>query len=227
MAVVAAIITLAVVAFAREGEFVSALTLRISPTPQFIVTTVAVLFFSSVLYTPFSYGISMYFLKSKTGKASVLTCFYLFKNPRLAIKAVMVDTLRRVLTTFMRVAVLVIAVVLELLLLGLFDSVTRPVFVGVTVVMWCVVITMFFIIKLKFILCKYVLIAKPDTKAIDCIKIGSRAINKKILVTLRFYLKFLAIYIFMFFTLGLTRARRINKSRDSFCTYAVELVSKY
>ncbi len=227
IAIVAAIVVLAVFAFVYEGEFVSALSLRIKPTPRFIVTTVLVLFFSSVLYTPFSYGISMYFLKSKTTKSTILTCFYLFKNKRLLVKAILVDTLRRVITTFLRACVLVIAVVLELLLLGLFKDVTRSVFVSVTVVMWCFVIVTFFIIKLKFILCKYALIANPQAKVVDCIKIGTRAINKKIVVTLRFYLKYLAIYIFMFFTIGFSRARRINRSRDSFCTYAVGLVSKY
>ncbi len=221
------VVILALFAFFYEGEFVSALSQRVKLTPRFVITTLVVLFFSSVIYTPFSYGISMYFLKSKTQRTSFLQIFYLFKKIPLLLKAVLVDTVRRIITIILRLFVLVIAVVFELLILGLFDGVTRTTFAVVTVFMWCVVILVFFVIKLKFILCKYVLIAKPDSKFTDCIKIGCRAINKKILVTLKFYLKYLAIYIFLFFTLGISRARKINKSRDSFCTYAVDLVQKY
>ncbi len=221
------IASLAVAAFFYEGEFVSALKGRIKPTPTFIISTVLVLFFSSVLYTPFSYGISMYFLKSKTEKTSYLQIFYLFKNMRLLLKAVLIDTIRRLITTLIRLIVLGVAVVVEILVLCLFQDVTRVIFVTVTVFMWSVVITFFFVIKLKFILCKYVFIAKPQSRVLYCISKGRRAIQGKIIETLRFYLKYLAIYIFSFFTLGFSGAKRVNHNRDSFCTYAVRLVSNY
>lgn len=221
------IVFFALAAFFYEGEFVSALSERIKPSPRFIITTIVVLFFSSVLYTPFSYGISMYFFKSKTGKTSLLQIFYLFKDIRLLLKAVLTDTVRRLAATFLRLMLLCAAVAVELAVLCLFKDVTRTVFVVVTVFMWSVVITLFFVIKLKFILCKYVLIANPESSVVGCISKGRRAIRGKMIQTLRFYLKYLAIYIFSFFTLGLSGAKRVNRYRDSFCTYAVRLVSNY
>ncbi len=221
------VVVLALVAFFNEGEFVSALSQRVKLTPRFVITTVLVLFSSSVIYTPFSYGVSMYFLKSKTGKAGLSHVFYLFKDIPLLLKAIAVDTIRRIITIFLRLIVLFVAVVIELAILGLFGDVTRGTFAVVTVLMWCAVIVAFFIIKLKFILCKYVLIANRESSIASCIKTGCRAINKKITVTLKFYLKYLSIYIFLFFTFGFSRARQINKSHDSFCTYAVGLIQNY
>lgn len=221
------IVFFALAAFFYEGEFVSALSTRVKPSPRFIITTIAVLFFSSLLYTPFSYGISTYFLKSKTQKTSILQIFYLFKNIKLLFKAVAVDTLRRLAATIIRLMLLCMAVVVEIIVLGLFENVTRTVFMAVTIFMWSIVITLFFVVKLKFILCKYVLIANPDSSVLHCISRGRRAIRGKMIETLRFYLKYLAIYIFSFFTLGLAGAKRVNRFRDSFCTYAVRLVSNY
>lgn len=216
-----AVLVLAVAAFLYEGEFVSALALRIKPSPRFVLTTLSVLVMTSILYTPFSYGISIYFLKSKTQKTSVLTVFYLFKNIRLLAKAIAVDTIRRVLVTVLRIFVLAAAVVLEIILLSLFENVTRSVFVAVTVVMWCAVIVLFFVIKLRFILCKYVLISRHTAKITDCVRIGCRASDKRILNILGFYLKYLARSIYLLVTVGRLR------SHDSFCTYAVELVQNY
>lgn len=218
---------LAVAAYYYEGEFVSALKECINPTPRFVVSTVLVVFFTSVLYTPFSYGISTYFLKSKTGKPSVLQIFYLFNNIKLLFKAIAVDTVRRTLTLILRFMVLCVAVAVELFVIAIIGDVTRTVFIILTVCMWSVVITVFFIIKLKYILCKYVLIANSNCSVADCLLTGSRAIRGKVIQTLRFYLKYLAIYIFSFFTLGFSGAKRVNRDRDSFCTYAVRLVTNY
>ncbi len=223
-----ALVLCAVAAFFYEGEFISALSDEVSLSPWFYVTTVTVLLVSSVVYTPFSYGISMYFLKSKTEKSKFSDIFYLFNNKRLLLKAIAVDSVRRMITMVFRIVILFFAVVIELAVLRLcLESKESVAFVVITVVLWCFVIAGFLYIKFKFILCKYVLIISPDSSVYRCIKVGYRAITGKTAVTLQFYIKYIAIYIFTFFTLGLAGAKRVNRSRDSFCTYAVRLVSNY
>lgn len=214
---IAAIVLGGVFAYYYEGDFVS--TVR----PAFFVSAFSVLFVSSLLYTPFSFGLSYYFLRSKTDSATFSDIFYLFKKPRLLFRAIISDSLRRFVISLIRLLILALAALLELALL-VFCPRGSSLFILLHILAWSIVLFLLFLVKIRFILCKYVLISRPDTSAVRSFVIGTAACRGKTVLVLRFYIKYLAVYIFTFITLGLTRALRAGKTRDSFCTFAVSLV---
>lgn len=243
---VVVIIIAAMFIFSVEGEFLAALSGRISLKLSFYVSTLVVLFVSSILFTPFSFGIANYFINSKTGDASFSQIFYLFSKPRLLLKAVYMNFLKKIFINIYNIAVIVVAVVAEcgifvisIILSGenifdyekeFVDSVitfmsSDPFFITLTIIEWVLVICVFVYVHIKFSMCKYVLIANSNVGPLEAIKIGRFAIEGLIFKTLIFYFKFLSIYIFTFVTLGLVRAIAKSKSSDSFSTYALRIVT--
>ncbi len=234
------LIFIAIFTFSVNGEFVAAFTGEISPSRWFYLSSLSVIFVSSLIYTPFSYGISYYFYKSRLQDTSIKELFYLFRNPRRLFRAIAVDSIKRVIVLGYRVFILLTAVVFECIIFliatndfegDILDKaahlLTSDSFIILTVLAWCVVIIAFFIVKIRLILCKYVLIYNPDSSIRQCILIGRRAIRGKVKLVIGFYIRYLAIYIFTFLTLGFFHARRVTKTRDSFSSYAVRLVKDY
>ena len=213
------ILICAIFAFLYEGDILSTLNTR------FFCSALSVLFVSSVIYTPFSYGISYYFLRSRSGDSDFLHVFYLFRTPRLLLKAVFCDLIRRTLITLLRIALLISAAVLELMIIQLVvrDS---SLLIILHVFSWGTVLFLMFVIKIRFILCKYVLIQYPCTSIAAAIRSGLSASRGHTPAMIRFYVKYLAVYIFTFLTLGMSRARKLSRTRESFCTFAVSLVKR-
>lgn len=195
-----------VLAYYYEGDFLSSLR------PGFFVSALSVLFVSSLIYSPFSYGVSYYFLRSKTGEARFSDIFYLFRRPRALFGAIICDTLRRIAIIAFRLMILLLAAVLELLLLKFFTR-GEAMFVVLHIIAWSGVLILLFLAKIRFILCKYVLICYPEKSPLCALRRGVHAIRGKTAVVIRFYIKYLALFI-------LPRVR----NRDSFCTFAVSLI---
>ena len=205
-----------IIYYNKNGSFLSNINL------QFVGGAAAVLFATSVIYTPFSYGISYFFLRTKTDTARFLDIFYLFKNPRILLRTIVCDTVRRLIITLIRTLILLTAALAELLML-LLDLGTQ-LSILLHVIAWSTVLFLMFLVKIRFILCKYALICYPNGTLISVFRRGLLAIKGHTSLVIRFYIKYLAVYIFSFVTLGLARTRLVNKRRDSFCTYAVRLV---
>lgn len=203
-----------------------------------------ILFFSSVIYTPFSYGISHYFLLSVSGEARFSALFFLFQRPALLSKATLVSILKKLLVYLERLAVLLAAAVLEVALFFLFLVVTgenifavegnpfllaaefmlrSPLLIGLSVALWSVVLFSVFIIYLRYILCKYVLLEYPDASVLQAVRIGKRAIRGHFFKTLLFYLRYGAFCILNVLSFGLY-ARLAPMKHQSFSVYAVGLV---
>lgn len=206
-----------IIYYNKNGDFLS------SPDTTVIGGAAAVLFASSIIYTPFSYGISYFFLRSKSGGARFLDIFYLFKNPRTLLIAIICDTLRRLIITLIRTLILLGGALIELVML--LSGLDGSLLIIIHVTTWSGILVLMFLVKIRFILCKYTLICYPKSSIPFVFKRGLLAIKGKGALVIRFYIKYLAVYIFSFVTLGFTRTRLANKHRDSFCTYAVRLVS--
>lgn len=209
----------AIFAFLYEGDILSTLNAR------FFYSALSVLFVSSVIYTPFSYGISYYFLRSRSGNSDFFHVFYLFRAPRLLFKAVACDIIRRTVITLLRIALLILAALLELMIIRLVPH-DSGMLIILHVFSWGTVLFLMFVIKIRFILCKYVLIQYPCTGVTDAIRLGLAASRGHTPAIIRFYIKYLAVYIFTFLTLGMSRARRLSRTRESFCTFAVSLIKR-
>ncbi len=242
-----AIVIVAIFMFFKKGEFVSAFRDELDMSPLFYITALTVVFLSSIVYTPFSFGISKYLINSKTNTQRFADIFYLFSRPRLLLKAVVANSIKKLIIAGYRIVVLLFAVMFECLLFAavLFFktnnieksisvlvqkasfAATNGVFIFFTVIAWALVILLFIYVKTKYILCKYALILKPEISALQSIRIGRRAVNKKIFKTVAFYIKYVAIYMFVFLTLGLSGVKSVKNTRDSFSLYAIGLVKNY
>lgn len=237
------IIIAALFMFATNGEFVKAFSGKISLSPSFYISTVAVILFSAVLFTPFSFGISYYLINSKSDTGRFSQIFYLFKSPKDLFKAIVMNFIKQLLVNLWRLLILLIAVITECAIFVLsvtlsgdnifnyekdfFHNVaifiTRDkFFIVLTVIEWCIVLIIFLIIKIKYILSKYALIRFPELAPLEAVRIASFSIRGKLAKTVLFYLKYLSIYVVTFLTGGFALPRLHN----SFSTYAIDVVEK-
>lgn len=225
----------------RKGDFYSAFQGELSR--GFYWSAVLVLVFSSVLYTPFSYGISHYFLSSAAGEEPRFSeVFFLFRHPALLTKATLLSVLKKGLVYLERLALLLSAAVAEVALFFGFLVVTgedvfsmrgdpfaaaaefmlrSPWLIGLSAVLWSGVLLGIFFIYLRYILCKYVLLEYPDVSVWQALKIGKSSIRGHFFKTLLFYLRYGAFCILHLLSFGLAVTKR-----RSFSVYAAELVGE-
>lgn len=243
--IIVALVIAALFMFNTKGEFVKALNGEIRLSASFYISAVLVIFVSSILFTPFSFGISNYFINLKTKTAHFSQIFYLFKDPRLMFRAIIMNTLKKLIINFYRIATLILAVLAEC---GIFvvsiavsgenifdyehnflesaaEFITHDTFfIAVTVLEWCIVLIVFIVINMRYIMCKYALIRYPSLGVVECIRIAEFSIRGKIMKTVLFYIRYISKYIFTFLTMGLSNTVIRNSNRDSFSTYAVDVV---
>lgn len=100
--------------FNMNGDFYSALQGELNR--GFYLSAALILIFSSVLFTPFSYGISYYFILSAKGEARFSALFYLFRAPYLLTKATVVSILKKILIYLERILLLLVAALVEVIL---------------------------------------------------------------------------------------------------------------
>lgn len=225
----------------RKGDFYSAF--RGELNRGFYWSALLVLLFSSVLYTPFSYGISHYFLRSAAGEEPRFSAlFFLFGHPALLTKAVLLAVIKKGLIYLQRLALLLAAAVAEVALFFSFLVVTgedifavegnpfaaaaefmlrSPWLMGLSAALWSGVILGSFLLYLKYILCKYVLLEYPDVSVRQALKVGRSAIRGHFLKTLLFYLRYGAFCLLYLFSFGLATTKK-----RSFSVYAAQLAGE-
>ena len=231
-----ALIVYAIYLYNTKGEFLSAIS-------GFYFPALIVLGVTSLVYTPISFGISFYFINAGEGRGSFLDIFFLFKNPKLLFKAVTLTILRRTLTELGRLCVLAVALFAECAVFALcitlsgeniFDYekdflqnaasfITRnDFFILFALAGWICVIFLLFAIKIKYILCKYALIANPRLGVLEALRVGVFCARGKTLEIAGFYIKYFTVYILVF----LIPHRFQKKNTVGFSTYATSLVRK-
>ncbi len=225
----------------RKGDFYSAFQGELNR--GFYWSALLVLVCSSVLYTPFSYGISHYFLRSAAGEEVRFSAvFFLFRYPVLLTKAVLLSVLKKGLIYLQRLALLLGAAVAEVALFFSFLVVTgedifsvegnpflvaaefmlrSPWLIGLSAVLWSGVLLGSFFLYLKYILCKYVLLEYPDVSVRQALKIGRDALRRHFLKTLLFYLRYGAFCILYLFSFGWATTKQ-----RSFSVYAAQLAEE-
>ncbi len=213
--------------FRERGDFYSAFRGQLSR--GFYLSAILVLLFSSVLYTPFSYGVSFYFLSAFKGDARFCDLFFLFRRPLLLGKAIMVSGVKKVLIWWERLLVLLVAAMGEVGLFFLFMVVSgedvftvsgnpftmaaefmlrSPWLIGLSVALWSVVLFLFLLIYLRYILCKYVLLEYPDASVFQAIQVGKGALRGHLWRTLLFYLRYGAFCCLKILSFGLYREEK-------------------
>lgn len=231
--------------FNMNGDFYSALQGELNR--GFYLSAALILIFSSVLFTPFSYGISYYFILSAKGEARFSALIYLFRAPYLLTKATVVSILKKILIYLERILLLLVAALVEVILFFSFLVVTgedifsvhanpfrlaaefmlrSPWLIGLSILLWACVLFMILLINLRYILCKYVLLLFPDVGPVQAIKIGRRSIRGKLMQTLLFYLRYGAFCVLTVVSFGLTARIAEGFGHRSFSVYACELVDQ-
>ncbi len=203
-----------------------------------------VLVFSSVLYTPFSYGVSHYFLQAAKGPARFSAVFFLFGRPRLLIKATVLSVVKKGLIYLERLVVLLVGALVQVVLFfgfliftgqnvfavegNPFESAAAfmfqtPGLITLSVLLWCGMLVLFFLIYLRYVLCKYVLLLYPEVSVFQALKVGKGAIAGNIGRTLLFYWGYGAFCLLNLLSFGLY-ARRGSRRPCGFSAYAGQLV---
>lgn len=220
-----------------KGEFLSAFSL----TYKFYLSAWVGILLTSLLYTPVSYGISFYFVRIKKGGGSFSDVFFLFKKPRLLIKAISLTSLQKLVIWFQRLIILILAFLVECAIFILctilsgenifdyqadfFKSVAEFItsnnfFIALTVIEWMIIVCVLFHIKLKYILCKYALICNPLLNVFEALRVSRFSIRGRQFCILKFYFKFLTAYSVAFISFG-----KINiKDNNSFSSFACDIV---
>ena len=223
----------------KKGDFYSALQGELNR--GFYWSAILILLFSSVLYTPFSYGISHYFLcLSRREEPRFSAVFFLFLHPALLTKATLLSILKKGLIYLERLAVLLAAAAAEVVLFFSFLVVSgedifsvegnpfsaaaefmlrSPWLIGLSALLWSGVLLAGFFIYLRYILCKYVLLEYPDASVLQAVQIGKSAIRGHFLKTLLFYLRYGAFCLLSLLSFEFA-------GRRSFSAYAAELVGE-
>lgn len=225
--------------FHMNGDFYSALEGELGR--GFYLSAALILIFSSVLFTPFSYGISYYFIRSARDRARFSDLFFLFRTPVLLTKATVVSIFKKVLIYLERLLLLAVAALLEVALFFAFLVVTgedifavqdnpfrlaadfmmrSPWLIGLSILLWSGVLFGILLINLRYILCKYVLICYPDTSPLQAMRVGRGSIRGRMMQTLFFYLRYGAHCVLMVVTLGFAS----GTGHRGFSVYACELV---
>lgn len=231
--------------FNMNKDFYSALRGQIDRS--FYLSAALVLVFSSLLYTPFSYGISHYFILSAKGEGRFRELFFLFRRPVLLTKATVVSAVKKALVYLERLLLLLMAALLEVALFFSFLVVTgndvfsvrenpfrlaaefmlrSPWLIGLSILLWSGVLFGMLVIHLRYILCKYVLLLYPDAGILQALRVGRGSIRGQLLKTMLFYLRYGAFCILTALSFGLSARIARPETHRSFSVYACGLVEE-
>ena len=210
----------------------------------FYFQTIAVLAASSWVYAPFSFGISRYFISASQGTARFFEFFYLFRRPRTLAKAALLTLVKKLLTYWERLLLLLAAATLEV---GLFFGflilsgkdvfsmggnpfvqagefmLQSPRLIAMSIILWCGFLIGLFVIFLRYVLCKYVLICYPDIRIFQAVRVARLSIRGKLLRTMFFYLRYGSYVLLTLLTFG-AFGRRTRLKHRTFSAYACQLV---
>ncbi len=219
----------------RNRDFYQAFRLRLSPS--FYLSAAGVLLLSSVLYAPFSYGISYYFLRSFEGKARFSALFFLFCRPSLLLKAIIVSMGKKACIYLERLLVLFAASLMEVVMFFLFllfkgedlfgiegdpfllaaeFMAHTPPLIVLSILLWCGVLFATVLSSVRYVLCKYLLLSVQDAGVGQVLKVGRQAIRGHLLQTLFFYLRYIVWLLWGMFS-------NRNSKREPFSVYADRL----
>ncbi len=227
--------------FKAEGDFYSAFRGRLNQ--GFYLSALLVLVLTSILYTPFSYGISHYFILAARNQARFSSFFFLFRRPALLLRAMTISILKRFLIYWERLLLLLGAALAEVLLFFGFLLVSgenifgvkenpftlaaefmmgTPWLIGLSVGLWSLVFVGILLINLRYILCKYVVLCYPEVGVFQALRIGRFSLRGNWRKTILFYFRYGASCVLTTVTFGFKKES--SGSGKTFSVFACDLV---
>ncbi len=215
--------------------------------PSFYLRTVLILAFSSLLYTPLSYGVSNIIYQGTLREIQISDLFYLFLKPVILFKAILLRLLIWVVRGFYQLLTLLGGIILEtafcLIHLAAAGENILNLSVGqlpnaicvileynsfrwLSVLLWICVLCVLVVTHLRFMLCKYALLRYEELSALEAIRIGRLAMSGGFFKFCFRVLQNYSYYILLIGSFGL--AYRFLKKRRSepFMNFAMRKVSE-
>ena len=213
--------------------------------PSFFCQTAVIVILSSLLYTPFSYGISRFFIVGSRRQATLRDLFYLFGKPRVFCKAVLMRVAIWAMRGAWQVAALIAGIaaqgliyiltlagqgknVMNMSVQDLFRQVRYAVvsqrFVALSVLIWAGFLLTLAFLYVRYMFCKYALLTFETLHVSEAIRIGLLATRGRLFFIMRRYLSFLAYCICIFLSFGLLYRVLKPYREESFSLFARRLV---
>lgn len=190
-----------------------------------------ILALSSVVYTPFSYGISYLFYRNATGMGvQVRHLFFFFGAPRFLGKAICAKIVISLMTAMLGILVLLLVCAIQLGLLfpvllwqqadffskDVFGMLVRLFshqkwFAVMTLLLWSITLLWLIAVRLRFSLCKFALLLYPNFSVYEMIKVGLMVTKGKVLYIFFHYIRLTAYCLVLIFSFGLA-ARKLRKA---------------
>ncbi len=207
--------------YADDG-FAGVVRLRLHAV--FYWRTLLILALSSIIYTPFSYGVSFLFLRHARGQSvRVGQLFFAFGAPRFLCKAIGLKICVSVAATFLGIFVLLFVCILQGCLLfpillwqdvdlfsgegawfgklaQLFSD--QQWFAVMTLFLWIITVLSLVFIRIRFILCKFALLRYPSFTIIEAFKVGLVATKGKVRYVIWRYIRLSAYYLLQVLSFG-------------------------
>ncbi len=213
--------------------------------PSFYLRTAVILLFSSMVYVPLSYGISYYFIQSRSKAVGIRDLFYIFYRVPLLLKAVLLRMIMWLTQGVFRLLVLILGLFAEGLLWlsrltqldmwwqyslrELFEKLSllpRPTgILWLSFLVWVAVLFVMLMLYVRFMFCKYALLCYNELSSIEAYRVGLCSTKGKMVHILRQLLKIYSYYIIWAVSFG--RAKLLQKmDKQTFSDFAVAYVSE-
>lgn len=215
--------------------------------PSFYYRTVLIILISSLLYTPFSYGISNYFSQGARRNPKFSDIFFMFCRPLLFAKAVSLRLLILVIRGLYQLVALLLGVLAEgvlyiatliwqkqnvlnmsirELLQQIENTIVRQHFLYFSIFIWCIILLAFLLFYVRFMFCKYALLRFEELSILEAFRIGLFATRGRLFSILRYYLTYISYYVLLFATFGLLYVFLKPYREENFSIYAMRLVEQ-
>lgn len=212
--------------------------------PSFYIRTAIILFLSSLLYTPISYGISNYFVCSIHRKPKFSDIFFMFAKPKLFFKAVGLRMLIWLIRGVFQLTALFVGIVTEAVLVmipllsGNIEVLNMSVselihylentlpggFMYFSVFLWLFILLMMLMLYVRFSFCKYALLRFEELTVIESFKIGLYATRGRLFKVLGYYIRYYSYYVLLFASLGLLNVFLKPFQEENFSSFAYNRV---
>lgn len=215
--------------------------------PSFYIRTMLILLFSTLLYTPISYGVTNVIWRGEQRQTNITDFFYLFSKPIVLLKATILRLLIWVIRGFYQLITLLCGIVLETLVcffhlaavgenvlyLSIRDlpgSIDRILeynsFRWLSVMLWVCVLVVLIVTFLRFMLCKYALLRYEELSPIEAIRIAHLAVAGRFFLFCFRLLQNYSYYILFYGSFGLLHRFLKKHKSSSFCSLAMRWVEQ-
>lgn len=228
-----------------EGDPYQSLLERLRPS--FYLRTAIIIIFSSILYTPLSYGLSYFAWQSERRETKVRDVFFMLGRPYLFVKAILLRLIIWLTRGVGQVIVLALGMMLQAIIhllymlfldINILDMTLVEMYehllvvfrngraVWLSALIWCAVGLTLVWMGLRYCFCKYALLRFNELGVLESKSIGVLASKGATFSVIAFWIKKISYYILMVLSFGLLHRQLRAFGTTSFASFAVRRVEQ-